>query len=488
MKKVLEILRLITYYIIIFIFSGLGIGFLPIGAMATISSVYASGGILAPTIVLSILSTVLFIGWKALIPLLIFLILFLVPVLFIRPLESIEGRNERKKVGNYVLFASIFSFVFFGFLEGIYAVFLCLAMYKIFVNILAVLKNEDEKLVFSMEENIGLSIVLCIAVLLVSTYFNLSIIYPVIVIGGILGYTAIKKGVVESILSYVFTIFIYVFVILTKLNISIVYDFSLYNIMLFILPTIMMAIIAILRNFSRIVIYLTIAILNIGLFFICYSYFNNILYYFPYLLMSAIVIIVADDYERRKLARIKSSRLITDEGETRLQTEEKYVIKQEKDKKKIVELFNDKDNFLNRIYTKEEVFKDLLLYDEIQESDNILEEIYFLIKDDGYIDRKKFNKILIKNNVVIDIHSYEMEEEIRILEILTLRELKEIVREREEKEIKREKEEALQNDKKDDERLEETNAITYNKIKEGSNVKGTSVRDLKKKSEEEDLQ
>ena len=117
MKKVEKILRLIAYYIFLFIFSSIGINSFPIGAIAMIGAVYGSGGILAPAIILSAISAGIFVGVKSLISLLIFLILFLIPIIFIRPLISIEGRNEKKKVGNYLLFASFFSFVFFGFLD-----------------------------------------------------------------------------------------------------------------------------------------------------------------------------------------------------------------------------------------------------------------------------------------------------------------------------------------------------------------------------------
>lgn len=117
MKKILEILRLTIYYIFLFVFSTIEINSFPIGAMAMIGAVYASGGILAPAVILAAISAGIFVGIKSLISLLIFLIFFILPIIFIRPLVSIEGRNEKKKVGNYIIFASFFSFVFFGLLE-----------------------------------------------------------------------------------------------------------------------------------------------------------------------------------------------------------------------------------------------------------------------------------------------------------------------------------------------------------------------------------
>ena len=203
--------------------------------------------------------------------------------------------------------------------------------------------------------------------------------------------------------------------------------------------------------------------------------------------MSIIVVIVAEDYASIKDKKLRDSGLISDEGETRLETEVQSNKKNgstDKDKirsREIVELFNDKDLFVNRMYTDKSLYKDLSLYNEIQDSDYIIEEIYYLIKEDGYIDRTKFSEILVNNNVIIDIYSYEMEEEIRILEILALRELKNIIRQREEKEILNERE-RLQKHKKDAVDIEETKSIAYNNKREDS-VKKISIRNLKQEKD-----
>ena len=137
MKKVIKILKLIVYYIAVFVFSSIGFNAMPIGAIAMASAIYASEGILALVVVLSMISTVVFLGIKSLLILILFLILFLIPVIFIRPLISIEGRNEKKKIGNYLIISSFLSFVFFGFLNGILSVILTYILYKIFVNTMA---------------------------------------------------------------------------------------------------------------------------------------------------------------------------------------------------------------------------------------------------------------------------------------------------------------------------------------------------------------
>lgn len=267
--------------------------------------------------------------------------------------------------------------------------------------------------------------------------------------------------------------------LLINSNISI----NLYNTIIMLLPIIVLSLIFLFRNFSRLYIYIGILFLNIGLFCFIYFFLKNLIIYIPYILMMFVVIIFADDYERLKIKKEKDSRKITDEGEIRLETniysdfmtnnqKKRKEIEEEKQKLKsreIIELFSDKDIFINRMYVNEDIYKDLLLYDEIKASDNIIEEIYYLIKDDGYINRKKFKNILIKNNIIIDINNYAIEEEIRILEILSLRELKNISREKQEKQILKEKEDALQIDKKEEKIVEETNSIRYND-KEENNV------------------
>ena len=474
---------------------------MPIGAISVLAAVFASGGILAPVLVLSGLGAGIFVGFKSVLILLLFAILFLIPLIFVRPLESIEGRNEKKKVGNYLIFASFFTFVFFGFTNGIYSLILTYLLYKIFVNFLSVLKNDDEKIVFSKEENIVLYAILSLGIIYISILLKLPLIIPILLIMGILGYASIRNGIIESLLSLLLILFISKFLILpnydfdylTKYSLDVFnigifnLDIDIFKIQFLILTIIVLSIISLLRRFSRIVIYYSIALLNIILFFVFYKYVENIIYYIPYLFMSIIVVIVAEDYASIKDKKLRDSGLISDEGETRLETEVQSNKKDEnadKDKirsREIVELFNDKDLFVNRMYTNKSRYKNLSLYDEIQDSDYIIEEIYYLIKEDGYIDRTKFSEILVKNNVIIDIYSYEMEEEIRILEILALRELKNIIRQREEKEILNERE-RLQKHKKDAVDIEETKSIAYNNKREDS-VKKISIRNLKQEKD-----
>ena len=482
MKKTLEILRLIAYYVLLFVFSSISSNFMPIGAIAMISAVYASGGILAPAIVLSAISIGVFVSIKSLLIFILYLILFLIPVIFIRPLISIEGRNEKKKIGNYLLIASFLSFVFFGFLEGVYAVFLTYILYKIFVNSMAVLRNEDQKIIFSKEESVGLFTLLSVGILYISLYFNLNSIIPLVLIFGILAYAGIKKGFVEGLLTYILTILIYYFLMIPSMKIAFNFELILNNILLLIIPIITIGLISLLRKFSRIIIYYSISAISIALFFVFYQYFQNLILYLPYLLMLFVVIIFAEDYESIKTQKIKNSNLISDEGETRLETPEQTqdILEKEKEKLKsreVIELFTDKDIFVNRMYINEESYKNLSLYDEIQSSDYIFEEIYDLIKGDGYINRLKFNKILLNNNIIIDIHNYETEEEIRILEILALRELKRVLREKEEKKVYKEREEALQTDKKISKNVEETDSMGYNK-KIRNTIKKESIRDI----------
>ncbi len=490
MKKVIKILKLIVYYIAVFVFSSIGFNAMPIGAIAMVSAIYASEGILALVIVLSMISTVVFLGIKSLLILILFLILFLVPVIFIRPLISIEGRNEKKKIGNYLIISSFLSFVFFGFLNGILSVIITYILYKIFVNTMAVLKNEDEKEVFSKEENIALYTFLSIGLLYISTYFKIPIIFPSILIFGILGYASIKNGFFDALLSYIFTISIFIFIIISAMNVNINFDLTFNNMLLMFIPIIVFALVSLLRRFTKFVTYISVSLINIGLFFLFYKYFETPLYYLPYFLMSVVVIIFAEDYARIKDKKTRNASFISDEGETRLETpfytDEKEEKKEILKSREVIELFTDKDIFVNRMYINEDAYKDLSLYDEIQSSDYIFEELYDLISKDGYIERKKFNNILLKNNIVIDIYSYEVEEEIRILEILSLRELKRVIREREEKEVFKEREEALQNNKKTDLGIEETDSIDYNKSATSIN-KNKSIRDIfQKKIEKEE--
>ena len=93
-------------------------------------------------------------------------------MLIFRPRLEDEHRNERQKLGKYVLISSfvvqagkmLFSmFLLYDLLTSIMLSILCYIFYKIFVNSITVVKEFGKKNAFTIEEVMGASMLLSIA-------------------------------------------------------------------------------------------------------------------------------------------------------------------------------------------------------------------------------------------------------------------------------------------------------------------------------------
>lgn len=100
------------------------------------------------------------------------LLIFLVSILIKRPEEQ-EDRNEKKKVGIYISISAfvvqiiklfIGDFLIYDLIYSVVTSILIFVLYKIFVNSFTVYKNIGERSVFSIEEVIGASLILVIAI------------------------------------------------------------------------------------------------------------------------------------------------------------------------------------------------------------------------------------------------------------------------------------------------------------------------------------
>lgn len=110
---------------------------------------------------------------------LIFLVLFVMETLIFKPLVSYENRNERKKVGTYLIVTmSIIQIINLGIIRSIIFAIIMYGMYKIVVNGLSVAFNNQRKIVFSNEEIIGL-----ILTIIISIVFNYSMVKNINLLG-----------------------------------------------------------------------------------------------------------------------------------------------------------------------------------------------------------------------------------------------------------------------------------------------------------------
>lgn len=99
-------------------------------------------------------------------------LLFILMILIFRPRYEEEGRNEKQKLGIYVLISSFIvqagkmfftMFLVYDLLASIMFSVLAYIFYKIFVNSITVIKEYGVKQAFTVEEVIGASLLLAIA-------------------------------------------------------------------------------------------------------------------------------------------------------------------------------------------------------------------------------------------------------------------------------------------------------------------------------------
>lgn len=110
---------------------------------------------------------------------LIFLVLFVMETLIFKPLVSYENRNERKKVGTYLIVTmSIIQIINLGIIRSVIFAIIMYGMYKIVVNGLSVAFNNQRKIVFSNEEIISL-----ILTIIISIVFNYSMVKNINLLG-----------------------------------------------------------------------------------------------------------------------------------------------------------------------------------------------------------------------------------------------------------------------------------------------------------------
>ncbi len=99
-------------------------------------------------------------------------LLFIVLILIFRPKFEDANRNEKQKLGKFVLVSSFVvqagkmlfgMFLVYDLLVSIMFSILCYIFYKIFVNSIIVIKEYGIKRAFTIEEVMGASMLLCIA-------------------------------------------------------------------------------------------------------------------------------------------------------------------------------------------------------------------------------------------------------------------------------------------------------------------------------------
>lgn len=327
------------YYIVIFLASLFFIDRIPLGAIASLSAVIAANHIALPAIILNIIGISIISPISTLIYL-VFATLFIFLSIIIKPLVSIENRNEKKKLGNYTWSIMLIILIrYYGLFPSIGISMIVYSLYKILVNSLSILKNEDGRKIFSKDEKMSVYLtVLLLELLIISLIpeikkFNYLMIVPIISL------LAIKLGLLESL-----TISLIIY------GLSIFIPNAELNVYLMITIPVLFSLLGIFEKRSVVVI---LALLNI---FMLVIYNDEISTYLIFAVSSLIVLL---RYKKNNVFDLLGTELtLGNEGERRLtynlnevmnnqKKENDENISLEENKDDLIDNFDDDDNLIS---------------------------------------------------------------------------------------------------------------------------------------------
>lgn len=327
------------YYIVIFLASLFFIDRIPLGAIASLSAVIAANHIALPAIILNIIGISIISPISTLIYL-VFATLFIFLSIIIKPLVSIENRNEKKKLGNYTWSIMLIILIrYYGLFPSIGISMIVYSLYKILVNSLSILKNEDGRKIFSKDEKMSVYLtVLLLELLIISLVpeikkFNYLMIVPIISL------LAIKLGLLESL-----TISLIIY------GLSIFIPNAGLNVYLMITIPVLFSLLGIFEKRSVVVI---LALLNI---FMLVIYNDEISTYLIFAVSSLIVLL---RYKKNNVFDLLGTELtLGNEGERRLtynlnevmnnqEKENDEDISLEENKDDLIDNFDDDDNLIS---------------------------------------------------------------------------------------------------------------------------------------------
>lgn len=327
------------YYIVIFLASIFFIDRIPLGAIASLSAVIAANHIALPAIILNIIGISIISPISTLIYL-VFATLFIFLSIIIKPLVSIENRNEKKKLGNYTWSIMLIILIrYYGLFSSIGISMIVYSLYKILVNSLSILKNEDGRKIFSKDEKMSVYLTVVLLELLIISLvpeikkFNYLMIVPIISL------LAIKLGLLESL-----TISLIIY------GLSIFIPNAGLNVYLMITIPVLFSLLGIFEKRSVVVI---LALLNI---FMLVIYNDEISTYLIFAVSSLIVLL---RYKKNNVFDLLGTELtLGNEGERRLtynlnevmnnqEKENDEDISLEENKDDLIDNFDDDDNLIS---------------------------------------------------------------------------------------------------------------------------------------------
>ena len=432
----------IIMYILSFMLSLVGIGgAFSLFSISILGACFSSSIPLLGVVVITLIGNIIKFGTGGALEYFLTSLLFLLSLFIIKPKYTEDERNEKIKVGKNI-FISVFilqivkamfgTFTFYDILLSITYGIIAVAFYKIFANSLSVIENFGQKKAFSIEEVIGTSLLLAIAV---SAFADISIwgfsirnvlsILIVLVLGW-------KNGVLIGATSGV-TIGVTLGII-TGGEPIIIAAYAISG---------MVA--GILNRFGKIGVIVGFCIGNVILAYASNGYTVELIYFKEILLASIILLAIPKnvniDIEEfvgsSKFLPISRERSLTREKETAeklnhvSETINKlanaYAKNSDNQNYTIEEKEENKQIFINELLNNLEPYKENLLYEDIANVDGkIVDEIFQVLLEKQEIEREDLLKIFADCNSYIvgfddkEISNYLEENILQILRIVNI--------------------------------------------------------------------
>ena len=407
-------------YTLFILISLITYNFIPVGAIVGTVAFFAMSLPIIFAVGISIL-TLLIVSPASISVYLIFLMLFVMETLLFKPLVSFENRNERKKVGTYLIVTMfIIQIINLGVIRSLTFSLIMFGIYKIIVNALFVVFNPEQKIIFSDEEWFSVIIAMIIAITFNYPIFRninilglgvensyilfLAIVSSIAVTkrGGMLGFLSLGIG-------YIFIRNIAGTNILTDIN------FKMINI------TVFTMLLSVILQFKRKYMLLTLWIINLIALSLMYYNLSAYMYILIPSIISSVIVLTNANFDFSNI--LNSEFLLGDGSERRLKApveEKKEALEDEDTKKKriIVEKLRNEENirgFEEKIILDKKI-KKLKIYNQIVFFDKIIKNIYLeCIKNEINLNIYEICDILNMNNLVVDIEDKEVTKELEVL-------------------------------------------------------------------------
>ena len=419
-ERILGRINNVLGYTLFILISLITYNFIPVGAIVGTVAFFAMSLPIIFAVGISIL-TLLIVSPASISVYLIFLMLFVMETILFKPLVSFENRNERKKVGTYLVITMfVIQLINLGIIRSLTFALIMFGAYKIIVNGLSVVFNTYQKIIFADEEWLSVIITTIIAITFNYQIFkNINILglglqnVYILLLTIIATISVIKRGGMISFLSlgigYIF--------IRNIVGINQFADVN-YN-MIYI--TIFTVLLSIILQFKKKYMLLILWIINLITLSIMYYNISSYIYILIPSIIASIIVLRDSNFDFSNI--FNSEFLLGDGSERRLKppVEEKREILEDENAKKrrtITEKLKKEENiraFEEKIILDKKI-KKLKIYNQIVFFDKIIKNIYLeCIKNDINLNIYEICDILNMNNLVVDIEDEEVTKELEVL-------------------------------------------------------------------------